>query len=175
MGEAPCAADEAAFAAGCCDREIVQRDQHRHRFSAGVAGAVDFDPPRAAVGFDAMAAQFAADLDQRVMDAVFAERLRHQIDCEPFGDAAEVDRPGIVPAQTVRDGVAFELLPAAGAMISGNVIRFRRGVPRAAWSKAPEVDQRAHGRVVGAIGFPRDADGMVHHAVEFGRQCLPFV
>ena len=76
----------------------MQRHQQRRRGYQPRRRPIDLNPPGAAIRLDAASKQFAADFDQRMMNAMFAQRCHQQINSEAFGDAAEIQLRGCVAA-----------------------------------------------------------------------------
>src|SRR5690606_34288913 len=81
---------EAAIVAGSGDGKAAKRDAKRRDGGAGWRFRVH--PPRLDVRLDAFSAQFAADLDQEMVEGSCFERLSHGIDGIAFGYAGEVER-----------------------------------------------------------------------------------
>ena len=96
-----------------------------------------------------------------------------EVDSKTFGYSVKVEANGAQAAQPAAGRIEFKLPPSGGKArtIDGLLHRPMRWTRRR--TKSPEVDQRAHRRVVGAIRFRGDTQRAADHAGEFGRQRLP--
>ncbi len=156
--------------AGGGDREAVERHVHRRgQF------AVDLHAPWLSAGTAAHAAQFAADLEQEILEAARAQGLDAVIDCEALGDARQIEREAAGLGQRGRcviGHVEGELSPTRALACRFKGVRVD-GAIVCIGAETPTGDQRADRRIDRAAAVLGPLQRAGHHARELGRQRVP--
>ncbi|MCY1233877.1 hypothetical protein D9M72_464390 [compost metagenome] len=120
-----------------------------------------------------MAAQFAADLGQVVVQALFTQVACHRVDGKALGDGAEVQRHAAwLPGAPARR-IDFDAGPAAAAARGLHRVWRRWRGARRGGAEAPQVHQRAGARIIGAAAVARHLQRALQHREAIIRQRVP--
>ena len=138
-----------------------------------VGGRFHQHPPGLAVGLAAIAADLAAHFDQGGGDALRAQVCGGQVGTMALGDSRQIQLQAAGLQQFAAVGAALQALPAALRPRAFDVFAGRDPSRGTGAAEAPQVHQRAQGRVEGAVTGPGDFDGAVEHLREALRDGLP--
>ena len=147
-----------AVAAGGDDGLVADGDGGLHHgFAVAVLGrALDAHAPGAAVGFGAAGDDFAADVDEVVVDAATFKEEAHEVGGVALCDGVEVEFGGGVLA---RQATAVDRHGGVGGLQHGCQLG-AVGLAALLEAEAPSLDDAAHTAVEGAAGVVLDEEGV---------------
>ena len=144
------------------DGAVVDGDGGLHLpFAVAVGGGtLDTYRPGAAVGFDAVADDLAADVDEVGGDAASLEVLRHEVGGVALGDGVEVEFCGRVLLAETEGAVdsvdGYRGACGAKETVEGGAVEFLA----LAEAEAPGLYEAADATVEGTVGIAPDAVGI---------------